>query len=200
MFSAEARLLFAPWRVYRELSSSLRDDPSPRAWILIRRPLLWLFVIAAFVSFTTSGRWIWFHLFATALMWSFVPLYQSVFIAWIARLLKSRRRIDEVVDLFFAGQAPWYLFLTVLAGVCIFAPDVWVAFQTLLFSGALIVVFVLTIVWSVLLTFAFFRSGLELSRGRAIAGCALFYLLFDGTIAAWYIATGQLWPLLFGVD
>jgi hypothetical protein len=199
IFSYEARLLTSPMKVYRELAAKLSEEKVSRAWLFVRRPLMWLFVVAAFVSFITAGRWVWFHIFGTALMWSFVPAYQILFVAWISRLLRSKRPMSQVVDMFFAGQTPWYLLFSIVSGICIFAPEVWPAFQWLLSSGVFAGLFLATIGWSLILTYAFFRSGLEMSRARSAVGCALFYLLFDGTVAAWYLATGQLYPLLFGV-
>lgn len=200
MFSAEARLLFAPKRVYRQLADRLDEERHPRAWILVRRPLLWLFVVAAFISFITAGRWVWFHIVAAMAMWSFVPLYQLLFVTWIARLLKSDRPLHHLIDLFFAGQGAWYVFFLLISGLCIFSPEVWPTFQVLMSSGALIAVFLGTIVWSVLITYAFFRAGLGLTAGKAILGSGLFYLFFDGTIAAYYLLTGQLYPLLVGIE
>lgn len=199
MLSHEARLLFSPIKVYRELSSQLAEEKVSRFVLLLRRPLLWLFVVGVFVSFITAGRWHALHVMSTMIMWSFVPAYQVLFIAWISRLLKCQRALSQVVDLFFAGQTPWYLFFSLISGICIFAPEVWPTFQWLLSTGVLAGLFLATIGWSVILTYAFFRSGLELSRARSAVGCALFYVLFDGTVAVWYLATGQLYPLIFGV-
>jgi hypothetical protein len=199
MWSYEARLLFSPMRGYRDLAEEVRAEKVPRAWVLLRRPLLWLFVVASFVSFTSAGRWVWFHIFAAMLMWSFVPLYEGLFIAWIVRLLRSERPVSQVIDLFFAGQGPWLLFFMTVSAVCLFAPEVWPVFQFLLRVGALPAFLLAIAGWSVILTYAFFRSGLGMTRARSALGCAMFYVLFDGTIAGWYLATGQLYPLLFGV-
>jgi hypothetical protein len=70
----------------------------------------------------------------------------------------------------------------------------------LLGNGILAGFIVVTIGWSVMLTYSFFRAGLQLSPGRSLIGSLLFYVLFDGSIAAWYALTGQLYPLIFGVS
>src|SRR5207244_4068626 len=102
-------------------------------------------------------------------------IYESIFIIAITRMLRLKRPLSEVVDLFFAGQGPWLLFFIGIAGVCLFATNVWTALLTLLSTGVLPIYFLLTIAWSVWLTFAFFRGGLGFSPARAAIGCLLFY-------------------------
>lgn len=196
-WSVDARLMVSPFRTYLELS---RVDAAHehRAWLLVRRPLLWLFVIGALVSFSTSGRWVWFHVLSSLVMWAFVPLYQIFWMLLIVRVSRKSRPIAELVDLFFAGQGPWLLFFCVLSGICIFVPGVWPTFSWLMSNRILHAVLILTIAWSAILTFAFFRSALDMKPCGAFLATLAFYVTFDGTIIAYYVATDQLTPLLFG--
>jgi hypothetical protein len=196
VWSDEALLMVRPFARYRVLAAE--DEDKAALWIAIRRPLLWLLVIGAFVSFTTAGRWVLLHVLFASAMWAFVPLYQIAWLLPITRMAGSKLGASKTIDLFFAGQGPWLCFALALAAVCLFAPDVWPAFRWLLGSGVLFIAFGLTLVWSALITVAFFKSALALRTRLAILATFAFYVGFDGTIAAWYFATGQLVALIGG--
>jgi hypothetical protein len=188
--------MFGPFRVYRELASEQAEPGGP--WVGARRPLAWLAVLGGFVSLTAAGRLVWFHLLFGTLAWVFVPLLQ---IGWLALALAvvSRPHLSaRSIDLFYVGQAPWLLFLLGLAGVCLFAPEAWATFQWLLASQILAVALLAAAVWSVLLTFAFFRGALCLEPRRAWFGMSVYYLGFAATVATYYVVTGQLLPLVVG--
>lgn len=184
-----------PFRTYRELAL---DRPPPTAWVLIHRPLWWLLFIASFVSLTAAGRLVLPHIVSAMIAWAFVPLFQIAWVGIVARRFAPRHALPSAVDLFYVGQGPWLLFLFFLAAVCLFVPDVWGAFQWLLGSGVLFIAGAVTALWSIVLTHAFFRSGLGVSRPRAFAATGAYYTAFASTIVLYYLATGQLLPLVFG--
>jgi hypothetical protein len=194
VWSDEALLMVRPFAHYRALSAV--DAASSGVWLALRRPLLWLLIFGAFVSFTTAGRWVSVHVLAAGLQWIFVPLYQLVWLLAVVRLTGTKRPVAQLVDLFFAGQGPWLLFALAISGVCIFSPAVWPTFRWMMEHGVLIAIFLVAIAWSALLTFAFFRSALALSTRIAALATFAFYVGFDGTIVAWYLSTGQLYPIL----
>ena len=183
-----------PYLTYRELSAATIEERG--AWVLLRRPLLWLLVTASFVSFTTTGRWVWVHVSTALVAWSFVPAYQILLVGLIGRRAARGRPLEQVVDLFFMGQGPWLLFFLLIAAVCLFAPDAWATFGWLLDFGLLPVALLATLGWSGVLTWAFFRGALELDRGAAALAAGLFYAGFAASIVGWYTAAGQLLPLL----
>jgi hypothetical protein len=193
IWSDDARLLRHPFLTYGELAGA--EDARPLRTAL-ERALLLLFVIGVFVSITSAGRLVAFHVVGTMVFWSFLPLIQGAVFAATARLVAPRLGVKAALALHFRGYAPWHLFLLALAGVCIFAPDVAAAMTALLRTGVLPGLLVATWIGSGVLTFACFRSGIGLSSGRASAATALYYLGYVITIVAYYLAMNQIQPQL----
>lgn len=187
-----------PFRSYRALAAA--PDPCSGVWQLLRRPLLMLLVFGAFVSLSTAGRLVAFHVAATVLFWSFVPALQVLALFVLHRLLGRRTPtpMGRVVDLFFMSQGPWLLFFTALIGVCLFAPRVYAAFTTLLEVGVLPGMLALAMVWGMFLSFACFRAGLAYSRLRALLATLLFYLCYWGALLGYFLLTNQAQPILIG--
>jgi hypothetical protein len=193
IWSDDARLLRRPFVTYGELAA-VNDARPLRAALL--RALLLLFVIGAFVSITSAGRLVAFHLVGTMVFWSFLPLIQGAVFAAVARFVAPHQPVSAALALHFRGYAPWHLFLLAVAGVCLFAPDVAAAMTALLRTGALPGLLVATWIGSGVLTFACFRSGIGLSRSRASAATALYYLGYVSAIVGYYLATNQIQPQL----
>jgi hypothetical protein len=189
--------MLRPFRGYSRLAQELQGEPL--GWRLaVRRPVRWLLVIGAFVSLTSAGRLVALHVASGFVFWSFFPLLQTAgVLAMLALVARGRPRAASL-DLYFAGQAPWLLFFVTLTGVCLFAPRVYDAFRWLLGTGVLPGLFVLTLLWSTLLTWAFLRRGLGLGRARATLGFVVLEAVYGGSLLAWFLATDQLQPLLLG--
>ena len=81
-----------------------------------------------------------------------------------------------------------------VAAVCLFVPDVYVAFFSLLRVGLLPGLLLGTWIWSGVLTFACFREAIGLPR--AGLATALFYLAFVATIVAYYLLMNAIQPQL----
>jgi hypothetical protein len=195
-WSDEVRVMLRPFRVYPALAEELADA---RGWRLaLRRPVRWLLVIGAFVSLSSAGRLVALHVASGFVFWSFFPLLQCVGVLVALAVVARERPRAAALDLYFAGQAPWLLFFVVLAGVCLFAPRVYDTFQLLLRTGILPGLFIVTLVWSTLLTWAFFRHGLGLSRRRAWLGFSVLEAVYGGSLVGYFLATTQLQPLLWG--
>ena len=192
-WSDDARLLRHPFVTYGELAAA--EDARPLRTAL-GRALLLLLVIGAFVSLTSSGRLVAFHVVGTMIFWSFLPLIQGAVFAATARLVAPRFGVKAALALHFRGYAPWHLFLLATAGVCLFAPDVAAVMLALLRFGVLPGLLLATWIASGLLTFACFRSGMALSRGRASAAMALYYLGYVSAIVSYYLAMNQIQPQL----
>jgi len=180
-----------PFRVYRELAL---EEPQQGLRAAIERAIFLLFVIGAFISLTTAGRLVAFHVVSTMVFWSFLPLIQAILFAAVLRLLAPSAPLRLGLALYFTGHGPWLVFFTALAGVCLFVPDVYVAFSSLLRIGVLPALLLGTWIWSGVLTFACYRAGMGLARGRAGLATALFYFAFIATIVAYYLLMNAIQP------
>jgi hypothetical protein len=190
-WSDDARVMVRPFRVYRELAVAESGAGLRRA---IERALFLLFVIGAFVSWTAAGRLHAFHVTSTMIFWSFIPAIQAVVFAVVLRFVAPATGTAPALVLYFTGHGPWLLFLTAIAGVCLFAPDVYGAMIWLLGHGILPGLLVGTWIWSGLLTFACFRAGVGLSRRRSGLATALFYGGFVAAIVSYYLLMNAIQP------
>ncbi len=196
-WSDDARVMAHPFRAYAELATAPDDGQAARPLAL--RVALFLLVLGGFVSLLTAGRLVAFHVVSTMLFWSFVPAAQAAAFTAALRLGAPRGRrppLAHALTLYFTGHGPWLLFLLSIAGVCLFAPDVYATLRWLLGHLVLPALFLGTIAWSAVITFACFRAGLGFSRARASGTTALFYAGFSGIIVGYYLAMNQIQPQL----
>jgi hypothetical protein len=195
--SDELRVMFRPMATYAELSA---QRELPLSWLVaLRRPLLLLVVLGGFVSLTSAGRFTLPDLASTIVAWSFAPVVQTLALTValaLSRSLPSPSVRPRALDLYFAGQGPWLLFLCVFATGAILLPDPGPAFSTLLRLGVVPLYLLLTILWGGITTWAFFRHGLGLARARAAGATAIFYAIFVGSIAGYYLSVYELQPLV----
>ena len=204
LWSAEAALLVRPFSTYRALAERRRD----RTWRDLARGLLLEGVmLGAFVSLTSAGRLVASHVVLTAVFWGFLPLLQVGAVAAAVRVARGspeagapRESVLPAVSLYFDSLGPYYLFYLALTGICLFAPDVYAVFTTLMRVGAIPLYLLGTIVWGAVITWAFFREGLALPRARAAVGAAVFYAIFVGVVVGWYLATNQIQPQVVGTQ
>lgn len=195
-WSDDARVMVRPFRAYAALAAAPDEHPARTA---VGRAALILLVIGAFVSLTTAGRLVAFHVASTMLFWSFVPIVQAaVFAAALALAAPraKRPRLAPALALYFTGHGPWMILFWLVAGVCILAPDVYGAMMWLVRGGPMLALLVGTIAWSGVITFACFRSGVGLSRRRAGAATAIFYAGFTAVIVGYYLAMNEIQPQL----
>jgi hypothetical protein len=194
-WSDDARVMVRPFRTYAELATARDEeaDAATRSRLALRIGLI-LLTLAGFVSLSAAGRLVAFHVASSMVAWSFVPLAQAAAFALTLRLVARDRRVLPALELYFTGHAPWLVFLLSLAGVCLFAPDVYAVMSALLAKGVLPALMLVTIVWSAVITFACLRAGVGLPRGRAAGATALFYGLFSSAILGWYLALNEIQP------
>ena len=193
-WSDDARVMARPFVTYAELAAA--PEPRPRSALAVRVAMI-LLVLAGFVSLTTAGRLVAFHVVGTMISWSFVPAVQALVFALVLRLLdppRARSGLVPALSLYFTGHGPWLIFLLLVAGICLFVPDVYTTMMRLLGSGVLPLAMLGIIVWSMVTTFACFRAGIGFSRGRASAATALFYMGFTVVIVGYYLAMNQIQP------
>lgn len=197
IWSAEALLLVRPFRTYRALSP-LRAE---RTWSdLARGVCLELVLLGAFVSLTSAGRLVLGHMLFTAVFWGFLPLLQIVAVIAAVRVASPRERSIPALSLYFEGLGPYYVFFLVLPAICLLAPDVYGAMTALLRVGALPLYLLGTIVWGGVITWAFFREGLGLTRARSALGSAVFYAIFVGVVVGYYLACNEIQPQIVGTS
>jgi hypothetical protein len=195
-FSDDIRLMFRPFAGYRALA--VRDDQAPGRSALEKAVFL-LFVIGAFVSLTSAGRLVAFHVASSMVFWSFAPALQSVAVTLALRTVAPGVDVRRALALYFSGHAPWMILLVALAAAPIVAPNTYVTMTWLFRSGVIPVAFLGAIAWGGILTYACFRTGLGLARGQAIKATALFYAAYVGSILGYYLATNQIQPQFPGI-
>ena len=106
--------------------------------------------------------------------------------------------LRRALALYFTGHGPWLFFLLLLAGVCLFAPDVYGAFTRLLRHGVLPGALLVALVWSGVLTYACFRDRARpLAAARGGGDGALLPRVFR-RIVGYYLAMNQIQPQLPG--
>lgn len=193
MTSDALALLGAPFRGYAALAA---QGDALHARALPLRLLALLGAVAGFVSITTAGRLVAAHVAWSMLAWSFLPALQAVALVVALRGVAPGRSRAAAFSLLLLGAGPWIALLLSLAGVCLLAPDVAGALTALLRAGALPALLLAAQAWAMTLTVAMLRAGLGLSRAATARCAALYYGLFAAMIAGWYLAVGELLPLL----
>jgi hypothetical protein len=193
-WSDDARVMAHPFRAYADLAGN-PGERTGRA--LAVRVALVLLVLGGAVSLLSAGRLVAFHVASTMVFWSFIPAVQAAVFAAVVRLLhrgEPRPALAPALALYFTGHGPWLLFFLLVAGMCLFATDVYATFRWLLGHYVLPGTMLGAIVWSGAITFACFRAGLGWARGRAAGATALFYGGFSGAIVGYYLAMNEIQP------
>lgn len=192
--SDELAAVRRPFRALAEIGA--REPPTARE--AVAKIAFALFVVGAFVSLVTAGRLVAFHVASTMIAYAFAPGLQLLALLVVRRFVVPGEPIPRLVVLHAAGFGPWLLTLLALAALCVLAPDVYVAFFFLLERGVLPILVLLTFAWSGVLTYAAFARGLGLGRAKAARATALYYLVYVGSVVAYYLAANQIQPQIAG--
>lgn len=182
--SPEILLMVAPRRTYALLA---RTTGPVNELTALRRPFIVALVLGVSAAMGATGRVTPALLLSTMLCWSFVVVLQlAIALPLIAGPARRTVGLARAVDLFFAGHAPWSLWML---AVVAWAPSpvgrpIWPALV------AAIVPFVLT----PRIVSAFFREVLELDPRRAMSRTAAQQALTWLTFIALYGTAVQLWP------
>ena len=200
--SDEVRVMLQPEGTYRQLTHKLDWTKGGHREFryLVRRPLFAALMLGAFVSITASGRLNALLVFDGLLFWSFVPLLQALTMMCLV-LLFARPTLPKVrvVDLFFMGHGPWYLWLLMISGTCLLMPTKQI-FMWPVTSGWILPLSLLMVwMWSNFTTLGFLKGALHLSIGRAVSMLLAYNLCFWGVIVFYLFAieTLQLHRLRF---
>jgi hypothetical protein len=163
IWSVELSVLRRPASVFRELSTSTGATGPGRPY---RRPLLLAFVLGCFVSFMASGRLTALLIADGAVSFAFVPILEIAALAVVIAGTRARRttRLSHILDLFFAGNAPWLLWLVAVMAIAAVVPPrrIGTWFTPLVLTAAV------PAAWSTYIDFHFFREVTGRSKRGAI--------------------------------
>ena len=133
--------------------------------ILIRKPLLFLFVLATGASLIGGGRLSLRLLLDTATALAPLPLIQVVALSVVFWTGRRPHRFSSAVDSYFDGSGPWFAAIAIMATFGAFASPI-AASQWFTRIGAIAIVG--AILASLRLDFVFFRLFLGRTRVRAV--------------------------------
>jgi hypothetical protein len=194
----QALLAVTPWSAYRDLRARMRDAGRRSWWwSAFGWAVFQLLGIGVFVSLTASGRLVAGHVLAGA-FYVFGPVLQAIAVAASLRVASREEPFPRALSLYYAGQGPWILVLAVVAALPVLAPGLLSLPNIPRLITALFTLLGVGLLWGGIVTFAFFRAGLDLGRARAAAGTAVFYLVYVGSIVGYYLAMNQIQPQLLG--
>lgn len=185
-------VMLRPAATYADLA---RDPASPTFFAMLRRPAFFALLLGACISLSTTGRLTLRLLLSTAVLWSFAPALQLIAATAVIRLFgRGRLSLAAGLDLYFLGLGPWSLWLLGVAGLvsCV-SPE-----QAAIWGTPILITAVVPLVWSAVITFAFLRGALALTRPRALLGLALHAVLVLGPPLAFFVMSGHLGPRVAG--
>jgi hypothetical protein len=188
VFSAPARLLVRPFRGYEDLANAEEGDGRPT---VVGGMLRFLFVFGAFVSVTATGRFAPFELVSGIISFSYVPVLHATAVGIAIRVVAPEVRFARAFALYAEGYGPWFLFMLAIAGAALFAPD-----PARLLAASIGWLIAIAHLWGALLTYACFRSGLALSRRRAVGATLVHFVVVAILILGFFLAAGQLLPII----
>ncbi len=182
--SVEARVLVRPATEYTRLP---RDGNG--TGLMLRRPMALAFVLGCAASVLASGRFSVRLITDGALSYAFIPAIELAAFAVVYRTGARRHvRFARAVDLFFIGNAPWLLWLVILAAVASIVPPRQLApWLSLLFLG-----FLIPAAWSAYIDFHFFRAVMNRPVRGAVRDLVLHRLIGWSAFAVYFVA-GSLW-------
>lgn len=185
MIALPVKMMTGPLRGYRALAAS---GETPSIAIGAGRFLL---VLGALVSFSATGRFAPLEALLAAVSFSWLPLVHAISIAVVVRVFRRNFGWRRAYAFYLQGIGPWLVIFIVFIGAIVLTPHPerphLVLWTPLVAAAA---------VWSVVLSYALFRAGLDLPRGRAMAATALFWVSNHILILGYFLAVGQLWPIL----
>jgi hypothetical protein len=184
--SPEIRLMISPRETY---ASMARVPGRPTLLTALRRPLLVAAVVGGSVAISATGHVTPALVLSTTLCWSFVIVLQAaIALALIAAPARRTVGLARALDLYFAGHAPWSLWLLAVAA---WAPSPLGRPLTPVLVAAAIPILLTPRIVS-----AFFREVLEMDPRDAAARTAAQQALTWATFAVLYGTAVQILPRL----
>jgi hypothetical protein len=191
--STEARVLLAPSAAFRELAK----EPCSDWWVLVRRPLLLAFMFGCAVSLQASGRLTARLITDGAISFAFVPIFEGAALAAVYWRRPRRLPFAQTVDIFFAANAPWLVWLLAFGVLrCLQSPLQAAApppvIQWLVRSSL-----VATAAWSAYVDLHFFREVLPRPAGGSSRDLILQRAIAWVCIVVYFLGYA-LWPEIIG--
>jgi hypothetical protein len=189
-WSDEVRIMLHPLITYRQLA---RRADNSEFRLLLRRPLLVVLVLSAFVSFTASGHLTLPLLLEGAIFWGFVPILQTLLMVGIVlAFARGQMPMPKTIDLFFMGYGPCLLWMLVIVGSCLFFPLRQIYLWPTKWGWILPVSLIGAWLWSNVISVAFLRGALNLTALRAALALLLYTVIFWGGILSYLFAVETL--------
>lgn len=186
-----AWVMIRPFRTYATLAAESPDAED--APTVVGGVLRLLFVLAATIAFTATGRLAPFELGSAMISFAYVPLVEVLAVAAVLRVFArgpNGMPFTRAYALYLVGLGPWLLFFVFASALCLFTPNPSRAFPVL---GIALVV---ADVWGIVLTCAWLKRGLGLGALRTAGAMLLFYVVVHAIVLGYYLAAGQLRPIL----
>ena len=183
VISTSIRVMVRPFRTYAEL----RDAPPPAFFPALR----FLLVIGALVALTATARLAPLELATGMVSFAWIPLAQAIGLGVATRLVAPGVAFRRSYALYVQSIGPMVVLFLALSGLAAFDVDTGRPFLFLLMPGI-----VGATAWSTFLGGVMFRVGLGVSRPRAIVGAIVLLLVTYAVILGYYLAAGQLWPIV----
>jgi hypothetical protein len=194
-WSPEVRVLLRPAATFRALAATW----SGGAWTLLRRPLFLLLFMGTTVSLQASGRLSVRLIADGAISFAFAPFFEILSLAIVYWYGRQTRRVPfaRVVDVFFAANAPWLLWLLAFDALrCAQTPlQATARPATILWTLELSLVAVA--IWSAFIDLRFFREVLPRPRDAAARDLAVQRIISWGGILGYFIGIAA-WATVSG--
>jgi hypothetical protein len=177
--------MLRPTAAYESLAAVpvLRDR-----FVALRRPALVALVLGTTMAISATGRVTAGLVLDLAVCWGFVPALQMATAAAIVRSPRSTVGAARRLDLWFAGHAPWSLWMLAVA-VCFmsFPATRRIEYPTLMTA-------IVPATWTAIIGSGFCRAVLRDTRAQAWRRVALHQAVTWTIVFAYITAASQLWP------
>ncbi len=182
--SPEIGLMVSPRRTYAALAAVACPTP---ILVALRRPALAALVLGVSIAIAATGRVTPALVLSTTLCWSFaVAIQAAVALVLIAGPARRTVGVARAFDLFFAGHAPWSLWLLAVAA--------WAPSQLGRPLMPVLVAAIVPLALTVRIVSAFFREVVELDPREARRRTAIHQLTIWGVLGLLSAAAVQIIP------
>lgn len=191
----EIQVLARPFATFAALAEDPREGPRR----LAARVAFLLLVIGVGVSILTTGRLVLHHVVGSMLAWCFAPAIQLVAASVGVHLTAPKGRdLRRLLSIYLVGNGPWLVLFALLPFAMVLAPDKDAVVRVGLERGVVPFAVFAALAYGVFLTFAFHRSTIGASRGRAALATLVDLILKTVLTLVWFGWMDNLIPQLFG--
>lgn len=189
--SNPAWLIVNPREAYRRRPPPATSVPA----LALRGPVFVALMLGCTISLLASSRLSFGLVLSTSIIWSYVPVAELAALLLVSRNNRAGLPSSQLIDPFFAGHAPWLLWILIAGFGFSFLPF---TFAYKLFPFWLLGGGVVALAWSLWIDYHFFRGVLGESSGRAILKLTL-QRLISWTLIVAVFTYGSFWPSIIEV-